>query len=331
MGVPGCVHRAGVRHVRGAGDRGVGGGRSAHGDRRAGRSGALVAGAPVLLPHEVGCGHGGIVPGQVGGGRVRGGGCADRGGRGRHPAAPLRAAGVRRGVAARWVGQGARRDRAGQLLRGRRAGRGCANLPADVTFTTRLHAKAVLYAPPPPPTGRRGHPAWKGARLGTPAQIAATTTWRTATVACYGQVRQVLLAEIGCRWWGSLHRTPVRLVLVRDPTGARPDLALITTDPHSPAEAIVARYADRWSIEQTIKDGKDLLGVGDAQNRLPKAVARTAPLMFLTLTILVCWYARVGNAETDLTTRRELARWYRHKEHISVTDLLIAFRSAGPE
>jgi len=205
------------------------------------------------------------------------------------------------------------------------------NLPADVTFTTRLHAKAVLYAPPPPPTGRRGHPAWKGARLGTPAQIAATTTWRTATVACYGQVRQVLLAEIGCRWWGSLHRTPVRLVLVRDPTGARPDLALITTDPHSPAEAIVARYADRWSIEQTIKDGKDLLGVGDAQNRLPKAVARTAPLMFLTLTILVCWYARVGNAETDLTTRRELARWYRHKEHISVTDLLIAFRSAGPE
>lgn len=202
------------------------------------------------------------------------------------------------------------------------------DLPDDVTFTTRLHAKAVLYAPPPPPTGRRGHPAWKGARLGTPAQIAATTTWRTATVACYGQVRQVLLAEIGCRWWGSLHRTPVRLVLARDPTGARPDLALITTDLHRPAEQVVARYADRWSIEQTIKDGKDLLGVGDAQNRLPKAVARTAPFMFLTLTILVCWYARVGNAETDLTTRRGLARWYRHKEHISVTDLLIAFRRA---
>jgi hypothetical protein len=136
----------------------------------------------------------------------------------------------------------------------------------------------------------------------------------------------VLLAEIRCLWWGSLHRTPVRCVLVRDPTGARPDLALITTDLAGPAEAIVARYADRWSIEQTIKDGKDLLGVGDAQNRLKKAVERTAPFMFLTMTILVCWYARAGNAEPDVATRRGLARWYRHKKTISVTDLLIAFR-----
>jgi hypothetical protein len=46
------------------------------------------------------------------------------------------------------------------------------------------------------------------------------------------------------------------------------------------------------------------------------------------LTILVCWYARYGNAEADLTQRRGLARWYRHKKTISVTDLLIAFRRA---
>jgi hypothetical protein len=167
----------------------------------------------------------------------------------------------------------------------------------------------------------RGHPAWKGPRLGTPAQIAATVTWITTTAACYGQVRQVLLAEVRCLWWGSLHRTPVRLVLVRDPAGVRPDLALITTDLASPAEQIVARYADRWSIEQTIKDGKDLLGVGNAQNRLKRAVERTAPFMFLTLTILICWYARTGDAATDLAARRGVARWYRRKQHIAVTDL----------
>jgi hypothetical protein len=44
-------------------------------------------------------------------------------------------------------------------------------LPGNVTFTTRLQATAVLYAPPPPPSGRRGHPAWKGPRLGTPARL----------------------------------------------------------------------------------------------------------------------------------------------------------------
>lgn len=207
-------------------------------------------------------------------------------------------------------------------------GPGWRNLPGDVTFTIRLGAKAVLYAPPPPPSGRRGHPAWKGPRLGTAAQIAATAAWITTTVTCYGETRQVLLAEIRCLWWGSLHRTPLRLVLVRDPAGARPDLALITTDLRSPAEQIVARYANRWSIEQTIKDGKDLLGVADAQNRLKKAVERTAPFMFLTLTILICWYAQKGDAAADLASRRGVARWYRRKQHISVTDLLIAFRRA---
>jgi DDE superfamily endonuclease len=35
-------------------------------------------------------------------------------------------------------------------------------LPGNVTFTTRLQATAVLYAPAPAPTGKRGHPAWKG-------------------------------------------------------------------------------------------------------------------------------------------------------------------------
>jgi transposase len=201
-------------------------------------------------------------------------------------------------------------------------------LPANATLTIRLHTKAVLYAPPPPPSGKRGHPAWKGPRLGTPTQIAATTTWRTATVTRYGRTGQADLADLPCLWWGSLHRTPVRLVLVRDNDPGRRLLALVTTDLHTPAEQIVTRYADRWSIEQTIKDGKDLLGVGDAQNRLPAAVQRTVPFMLLTLTVLICWYARSGDVEADLTHRRSWARWYRHKKTISVTDLLIAFRRA---
>jgi hypothetical protein len=119
------------------------------------------------------------------------------------------------------------------------------------------------------------------------------------------------------------------LILVRDLDRHRRDLALITTDLVMSAEDLVARYCARWSIEQTIKDGKDLLGVGDAQNRLKLAVESTVPFMLLTLTILVCWYARFGDAESDLTKRRDLARWYRGKKTtISVTDMLIAFRRA---
>ena len=132
--------------------------------------------------------------------------------------------------------------------------------------------------------------------------------WRTATVTRYGQTGNVLLADVACLWWGSLNRTPLRLILVRDLDRHRRDLALVTTDLITSAEDLVARYCARWSIEQTIKDGKDLLGVGDAQNRLQRAVERTVPFMLLTMTILVCWYARFGNAACDLTERRGLAR-----------------------
>ena len=152
--------------------------------------------------------------------------------------------------------------------------------------------------------------------------------WARTTVTRYGETGVVGLADLPCLWWGSLHRTPLRLVLVRDLDRHRRDLALITTDLLTPAADLVARYCTRWSIEQTIKDGKDLLGVGDAQNRLPRAVQRTVPFMLLTLTILVCWYARFGDAAFDLTQRRGMARWYRRKTTISVTDMLIAFRRA---
>ena len=51
-------------------------------------------------------------------------------------------------------------------------GKALRHLPERITVTTRLPANAVLYDLAPPPTGRRGRPALKGARLGTPAHVA---------------------------------------------------------------------------------------------------------------------------------------------------------------
>jgi hypothetical protein len=202
-------------------------------------------------------------------------------------------------------------------------------LPQMVTFTTRLAANAVLYAPEPPRTGKRGHPAWKGARLGTAAQIAARVPWSRTRVTRYGVTEEVDLAVVCCLWWGSLHRTPIRLVLVRDLDETKAyTLALATADLTTPGEQIVARYADRWSIEQSIKDGKQLLGAGEAHNRLPAAVERTTPLGLANLTILILWYDHAGHPTTDLASRRRGAPWYRHKRHVSIDDMIIAFRRA---
>jgi len=203
------------------------------------------------------------------------------------------------------------------------------DLPDGVSFTTRLASNAVLYGPQPAPTGRRGRPAWKGPRLGTAAEIATTVTWRRATVTRYGATDTVEIAIIDCLWWGSLHRTPVRLILVRDLDETKAyTIALITTDPTATGEEIVARYASRWPIEQTIKDSKELLGAGDPQSRLPQAVERTTPFILVTLTILVLWYHHAGNANSDLAAHRNRAPWYRHKHHVSIDDMLVAFRRA---
>lgn len=202
-------------------------------------------------------------------------------------------------------------------------------LPKRVTFTTRLAANAVLYGPEPPRTNKRGHPRWKGDRLGTAAEIAATAVWRRTKVTRYGKTETVDLAVISCLWWGSLHRTPIRVVLIRDLDETKPyTLALATTDLTSTGEQIVARYASRWSIEQSIKDGKQLLGAGDAHNRLPAAVERTTPLGLANLTILVLWYDHAGRPDADLTAHRNRAPWYRHKRHVSVEDMIAAFRRA---
>ena len=203
------------------------------------------------------------------------------------------------------------------------------DLPGNVTFTSRPPSNAVLYDGPPPPTDKRGHPAWKGPKLGKPTDLAAAVTWRTATVTRYGTTSTVRVAVVDCLWWGSLHRTPIRVVLVRDPDSTRAyDIALVSTDPDAMPETIIARYSDRWSEEQTIKDGKELLGAGDAAGRLPRAVRRTVPFTMLCLTILVLWYAKTGNAAGDIATRRQAAPWYRHKRTVSVADMLIAFRRA---
>jgi hypothetical protein len=85
-----------------------------------------------------------------------------------------------------------------------------------------------------------------------------------------------------------------------------------------------------WSRahEQTIKDGKDLLGAGDNQSRLPMAVERTTAFVLANITILVLWYHHAGHAEGDLAARRRRAPWYRHKRHVSLEDMIIAFWQA---
>jgi hypothetical protein len=93
------------------------------------------------------------------------------------------------------------------------------SLQDRITWTSRLKITSVLHELPPPRTGRSGRPRTRGARLGTPADLAAlaetTNTWRTTQVRRYGRTDTVQITERVCLWYGSFRSRTVRVILVR--------------------------------------------------------------------------------------------------------------------
>jgi hypothetical protein len=206
-----------------------------------------------------------------------------------------------------------------------------AGLGHDMTMTTRARSTAVFAGLAPPRTGKRGRPRLKGNRIGTPADIARLAIWKTVTVARYGTTATAQVTERVCLWYGTWRTDPVRVILVRDtrrttnPTSGY-DIALVTTDLDATPEEIIARYAARWSIEVTFFDVKNILGVGQARNRVRKAVERTVPFGLFCHSLLIIWYSLHGHPATDTARRRAAAPWYSSKTEPSTLDMLTTLR-----
>lgn len=204
-------------------------------------------------------------------------------------------------------------------------------LVAGATWTTRLPANACLFATAPPRTGRRGRPALKGRKLGRPTALAAAVDggWRTISVYRYGRTETVQLAERACIWYGSFGNRPGRCVLLRELGSANAsDLALFTLDPAATPAQIVERYAIRWSIEPANAVGKQQMGVGQAHNRIRKAVERTVPFGMLVQSLVVIWYALHGYHPDDALARRLAQPWYQSKTEPSFEDMITKLRKA---
>jgi hypothetical protein len=206
-------------------------------------------------------------------------------------------------------------------------GPACKTLPPKVTWTCRLQRNAVLFDLAPPRTGRRGRPALKGARLGTPADLAATACWRRESVTRYGRTDTVQIASVHCLWYGAFGTREVQVILLREPgTATGYDLALVSTDLATARASIIGRYANRWSIEVVNLEAKHVLGVGQARNRVTKAVERTVPFGLITMSIVIIWYTEHGHHPDDLTARRTRSPWYATKTEPSFQDMLIKLR-----
>ena len=208
-----------------------------------------------------------------------------------------------------------------------------AGLGDGMTMTTRAKINATFYQLAPPRTGKRGRPARKGKRIGTPTEVARSATWQTVTVSRYGTTSTVKIAEQVCLWFGTWRTDTVRIILVTDTgrttktsTTGGYDIALVTTDLTATAEEIITRYAARWSIEVTFFDVKNILGAGEARNRVPKAVQRTVPFGLFCHSILIVWYVLHGHHQDDAAHRRASAPWFTTKTEPSTLDMLTKLR-----
>jgi Transposase DDE domain len=145
--------------------------------------------------------------------------------------------------------------------------------------------------------------------LGTPTDLAAGATlsgrWRDTQVRRYGRTDTAHMTEVTGLWYGSFRSQTVRVILVRDDkprTRDRDDrgygLPLVTTDLHSSAEDLVARYASRWGIEQAFADARHIIGVGEARNRTRRAVERTVPFGLICLSVVTSVWSPSGTPYT---------------------------------
>jgi hypothetical protein len=89
----------------------------------------------------------------------------------------------------------------------------------------------------------------------------------------------------------------------------------------------------RWAIEVTFFDVKNILGAGQARNRVPKADAstlrgepQTVPLGLFCHSILIVWYTLHGHDDNDAAHRRTSAPWYGTKTEPSTLDMLVKLR-----
>jgi len=204
-----------------------------------------------------------------------------------------------------------------------------AALEADTNLVSRIRSDAAIYALPPKhrPKSKRGPRPKKGKRLPTPKKLARRRNgWRTVEALVYGKrvKRQVL--SVTCLWY-HVHKTqPIKLMIVRDPTGQQTDDYMFCTDPAVSEVEIIERFAARWPIEEAIHDAKQLGGFEQVQGWCPRTVLRQAPMAMILQTLVKAWFLRYGVKAKSAQPKG--TDWAASKDHPSYLDMLATLRKA---
>lgn len=237
-------------------------------------------------------------------------------------------------MAARMIGQ-TRQALPGRVIRacgdGQFATRDVVSaLDERTDLVSRVRSDAALYeVPAPARIPQPGRPRKKGPRLPSPKNLAARRRkgWRTVTLRKGGRLIQRRVLPIVCLWYHVCRDRPIKLLIVRDPAGKQADDYLFCTDPTAGDADIAQRFYARWTIEEAIRDAKQLGGFEHTQGWCPRTVERQAPMALIVQTLVKVWYLTAGvQAQWAQPKGPHVCGWLNEKPHPSYLDMLATLR-----
>jgi hypothetical protein len=163
--------------------------------------------------------------------------------------------------------------------------------PERMHIISHMRKDAVIFDLPKPQTQpARGRPRVRGEALAKPYLLAqAVEKWKSVVVTERKHKTKMLIFERKVIWY-HVSKKPLLMVITRDPCGKRADDFFVTTNLNIKAERVVSGFSGRWSIEDTFKNTKQLLGGQQIQCFKRQGPERAAAMSFVVYSIIWLWY-----------------------------------------
>jgi hypothetical protein len=150
--------------------------------------------------------------------------------------------------------------------------------PQRIQIITHMRKDAVIFdLPKPQRQSRRGRPRVRGEALPKPYLLAQTVKkWKSVVLTERKHKTKMLIFTKKVIWY-HVSKQPLLMVITRDPCGKRKDDFFVTTDLNMKGEQVVSGFSGRWSIEDTFKNTKQLLGGQQIQCFKRQGAKQTGP------------------------------------------------------
>jgi hypothetical protein len=191
-----------------------------------------------------------------------------------------------------------------------------------MTVVSRLRKDAALRSlPGPRPAGKRGRPRIYGPDVIDLAKRAGQRRgWSTETFTLYGAATAKKYKTFLATWRpvGGV----IRVVLVDEPTGWR---AYFCTDTSASVADILGAVADRFSLEITFRECKQVVGAGQQQVRFIRASVGAFHVCLWTFTLTEAW---AWGRQAEELVDRSASPWDKASRRPSHADKRRAWRRA---